>query len=86
MATHYVRTSKLQLLLSECMHLPLPECVQHGEADGIEHRVRRTEVIEEHDEEPVVGQLVELVVTILVVMEQNVSHRHQHLYERRGRS
>ena len=57
----------------------LPESMQHREADGIKHRVRGIEVIEEHDKEAVVGQLVEFCGLGLVVLQEHVGNCHQHL-------
>jgi len=58
---------------------PSPECMQDGEVDGFKDWVGCIEVVEQHDEESVVGQLVELGRSCLLVLEEHVRHRHQHL-------
>lgn len=57
----------------------LPESMHHREADGIKHGVWGIEVVEQHDEEAVVGQLVELHGLGLVVLQEHVGNCHQHL-------
>lgn len=61
------------------LYSPSPECMQDGEVDGFKDWVRCIEVVEQHDEESVVGQLVELGRSRLLVLEEHVRHRHQHL-------
>ena len=54
----------------------LPESMQYGEADGIKHGVGGVEVVEQHDEEAVVGQLVELCGLGLVVLQEHMGNCH----------
>ena len=56
-----------------------PESMQDGEADGVKDWVRSVEVVDEHDEETVVGQLVEVCCPRLLVLEEHMCHCHQHL-------
>ena len=53
--------------------------MQDGEADGVKDRVRSVEVVDEHDEETVVGQLVEVGRPRLLVLEEHMRHCHKHL-------
>ena len=57
----------------------LPESMQHRVADCIKHGVGGVEVVEQHDEEAVVRQLVELCGLGLVVLQEHVGNCHQHL-------
>ena len=56
-----------------------PESMQDGEADGVKDWVRSVEVVDEHDEETVVGQLVEVCCPRLLVLEEHMCHCHKHL-------
>ena len=53
-----------------------PECMQHWEVDCVKDRVQSAKVAEKHDEEPVVGQLMEVSVTTLMVMMEDSGYRH----------
>ena len=53
-----------------------PECMQHWEVDRVKDRVRSAKVAEEHDEEPVVSQLMEVSVTTLMVVVENSGYCH----------
>lgn len=55
--------------------------MQHGKADGIKHRVWCTEIIQEHYEETMVGQLVEITMTTLVVTKEHMGNCYQYLGE-----
>ena len=56
-----------------------PESMQDGEADGVKDWVRSVEVVDEHDKETVVGQLVEVCRPRLLVLEEHMCHCHKHL-------
>ena len=53
-----------------------PECMQHWQVDGVKDRVRSAKVAEEHDEEPVVSQLMEVSVTTLMVVMKDSGYSH----------
>jgi hypothetical protein len=53
-----------------------PECMEHWEVDGVKDRVRSAKVTEQHDEEPVVCQLMKVGVTTLVVVMEDSGYRH----------
>ena len=50
--------------------------MQHWEIDCVKDRVWSAKVAEEHDEEPVVSQLMEVSVTTLMVMVENSGYCH----------
>ena len=56
-----------------------PEGSEHLEVDALKHMFRGIQLNEEHDEDAMVRQLLELCVTDLVVLEQDASHNPQHL-------
>ena len=65
------------MLLYKCA---IPKCMENWEIDSIEDRVWNVEVIEEHDEEAMVCQLVEFSMPLLVVLNEDVGNSHQHLH------
>ena len=54
----------------------LPESMKYRKANCVEHRVGGVEVVEKHDEEAVVGQLVELCGLGLVVLQEYMGNGH----------
>ena len=61
--------------------VPSPEGLHDVQADGIEDNVGRAEVIEQHDKEAVVGQLVKLRPPCLLVLQQHGCHGDKDLVE-----
>ena len=57
----------------------LPEGGEDLVVDVLQHVLRRVELDEEHDEDAVVGHLLELSATHLVVLQQHARHDTQYL-------
>lgn len=57
-----------------------PEGGEHLVVDALEHVFGRVQLDEEHDEDAVIRQLLELRVSHFVVLQQNPSHDAQHLH------
>ena len=57
----------------------LPKALHDGVANGIKHGVRGSEVTEQHDEEAMVSQLVELCATGFKVLDQYLNNHVKHL-------
>ena len=53
--------------------------MKYRKANCVKHRVGGVEVVEQHDEEAVVGQLVEFCGLGLVVLQEYMGNGHQHL-------
>ena len=46
--------------------------MQDWEIDCLKDLVRGTQVVQQHDEEPVVGKLVELSMSVLMVLNEHM--------------
>ena len=63
-----------------------PEGGEHLEVDALEHVLGRVQLDEEHDEDAMVRQLLELRVAHLVVLEEDTRHDAEHLQRTGGRT
>ena len=57
----------------------VPKCLQHLEVDCLQNGFRLIEFYEQHDEYPVIRQLLELGVTNFMILEQHCCYCTKHL-------
>ena len=57
----------------------VPKCLQYLEVDGLQNGFRLIEFYEQHDEYPVIRQLLELGVTNFMILEQHCCYCTKHL-------
>lgn len=62
----------------------VPECCERLEVDGLEDVLRSVELQQQHDENSMVRQLLELCLSDIMVLDQHPNYNTQHLNDNEG--
>lgn len=62
------------------LNLELPESSEGLEVDGLQHVLRRVKLQQQHDENAVVWQLLEICLSHIMVLNQHAHYNAQYLH------